>query len=578
MEDRRRRIKVIAGWGIFAFLILLTGLWYRQIIQGERFKELSEKNFIRLVPLRACRGIIYDRNGVVLADNKALFEVVIIPQEARDVKATVEKLSRLFAINQKKVIKEIKNRLFDPFEPVVIKNEVNMRIVTIVEERKSDLPGVFILAEPRRNYPFGKLAAHLLGSLGRMKGKDGKISGYGERELVGRTGLEERFETYLKGKNGGRELLVNSRGEQIGILGQREPVAGDNIILTIDKNLQEVAQKALEGKRGAIVVLDPENGDVLALAASPTFDPNIFTKYLSPEKFREVSGRPGRPFFNRAVAGLYPPASTFKIVVASAALEKGVIKPGTVWTVNNGEHLNLIEALAYSSDPFFYRLGEALGVDNIAWFSRRFGLGARTGIDLPYEQKGLVPDRGSKKTWYRGDIDNISIGQGAWQVTPLQMADLIAAVANGGKIYRPRIVREIVSPAGKIIKSFPVQLRGELPVSKANLDVVRKGLLEVVRIGTGRRARMNTVEVAGKTGTAQTTSKKFGPGETKPYNLRDDAWFDAFAPFKNPKIALAVLVEHAGYGGEAAAPLARKVLEAFFKLNHESTKKEVRNR
>ncbi|NOX96528.1 MAG: penicillin-binding protein 2 [Nitrospirae bacterium] len=568
MEDMRRRMRLVVGCGILGFLILLSGLWYKQIVQGKMFKELSEKNYIRLVSLKACRGDIYDRKGVLLADNQPLFKIVIIPQELKGAQETVERLSQLFKIDKEKVLKKIKSRSFNPFQPVVIKNEVDMKIITTIEERKSDFPGVFIQAEPRRDYPFGELAAHLLGYLGRMEDKKREASGYREGELVGRTGIEKTFQRYLKGNNGGREVLVNSRGEQRGILGEREAIAGDNLILTIDKELQEVAEKSLEGKRGAIVAIDPENGDVLALASSPAFDPNIFTKYLSPKKFKEVSEHPGRPFFNRAIAGLYPPASTFKIVIASAALEKGVIKPETTLTVD-GERLNLIEALAYSSDPFFYKLGEALGVDNIAYFARQFGLGEITGIDLPYEKKGLVPDRKWRRRWPRGEVANLSIGQGALQVTPLQMANLIATVANGGKIYRPRIVKEIISPEGKKIKSFPVQLKAKLSVSKANLDVVKSGLLEVVnkkgKRGTGWRARMDSVKVAGKTGTAETTDRKFRPGEAKPYELRDDAWFVAFAPFKNPKIALAVLVEHGGWGGVAAAPLAKKMLEAFFR-------------
>lgn len=571
MENRRRRIRVLAGWGLFGFLVLLAGLWYRQIIQGEKFEELSERNHIRFVSLKARRGAIYDRQGVVLADNQPLFRVVVIPREVRDVEETVERLSQLFSINKERAIERIKNRSFNPFQPLTIKNEADMRTITIVEERKNDLPGVFIRAEPRRNYPFGKLTAHLLGCLGQIKREDRDMFGYREGELVGRTGLEKSFETYLRGRGGGREILVNFRGEQIKILSERQAVAGHDLVLTIDKELQEVAKKSLEGKRGAIVAINPENGDILALVSSPAFDPNIFTKYLPPEKFRAVSEHPGRPFFNRAVAGLYPPASTLKAVIALAALEKGVIKPRTILIGEEGEKLDIIGALAYSSNPVFYKLGEALGVDNIAYFARRSGLGTLSGINLPYERKGLVPDRRWKRRWSPGEIDNLSIGQGALLVTPLQMANLIAAVANGGKMYRPRLVKEIRCPLeGKTVKSFPVQLKGKLPFSKGNLDVIRRGLWEVVNRkekerGTGWRARMDTVEVAGKTGTAEVTGRDFRPGEEIPYELRSHAWFVAFAPFENPQIALAVLVEHGGWGGVTAAPLAREILEVFFR-------------
>ena len=560
MEDRRRRMRVIAGWGIFGFLILLTGLWFRQIIQGERFEELAERNHIRLVPLKARRGTIYDRKGVVLADNQPLFRVIIIPQELKNVGQTAERLSQLLAMDKEKIVKKMENRSFSPFRPVAIKNEVDMRTITMVEENRGDLPGVFIQAEPRRNYLFGKLAAHLLGCLGRREG-----------ELVGRTGLERSFETYLRGRGGGREILVNSRGEQLGVLGEKLAVPGYNLILTIDKELQKAAEKSLQGKRGSIVAIDPRSGDILALASSPAFDPNIFTKHLSPEKFRELSEYPGRAFFNRAVAGLYPPASTFKIVIALAALEKGIIEPGAILASEDGRQIDMIEALARSSNLFFFKLGRTLGVDGISYFARQLGLGVLSGIDLPYERKGLVPDKGWKESWPRGEIDNLSIGQGALQVTPLQMANLIAAVAQGGNIYRPRLVREIVSPEGKVIKSFPVQLKRKLPLSPANLDVIRRGLGSAVSWGTGRRAGMDTVEVAGKTGTAEVTGRRFQPGEERPYELRPHAWFVGFAPQENPQIALAILVEHGGWGGVIAAPLAREVLEAFFSqkdINH----------
>ncbi len=564
-------MRVIAILGMFGFLILLTSLWFRQIIQGERFKELAERNHVRLIPLKARRGTIYDRQGVVLADNQPLFRVVIIPQELRDVEQTVKKLSQLLAIDKENIVEAIRNNFFSPFRPIVVKNEVDMRTITIIEERRGDLPGVFIQAEPRRNYPFGKLAAHLLGHLGRIKAEDKEVPGYRQGGLVGRTGLERSFEVYLRGRDGGQEILVNSRGEQLGILGERPALAGYNLILTIDKELQKVAEQSLQGKRGAIVAIDPRSGDILALASSPAFDPNIFTKRLSPEKFRELSEYPGRPFFNRAVTGLYPPASTFKTVIALAALEKGIMGPQDTLANEDGRQIDVVEALARSSNLFFFKLGRELGVDGISYFARQLGLGALSGIDLPHERKGLVPDKGWKERWPRGEIDNLSIGQGALQATPLQMANLIAAIAQGGKIYRPRLVQEIISPEGEVVRYFPVQLKGRLPLSPANLDVIKKGLEGTVEWGTGRRARMDTVKVAGKTGTAEVTSRRFRPGEERPYKLRPHAWFLSFAPQENPQIALAVLVEHGGWGGVIATSLTREVMEAFFgreNINH----------
>ncbi len=581
MEEVRRRVKVLVSLGILPFLVLLSVLWYRQVIQGDKYKDLSQRNYIRLVPLRACRGTVYDRKGRVLADTEPLFRIVIIPQELRSRRETARKLAQLMGMEEAQILRKLKIHSFNPFKAVVIKDEVDMETVTAIEERKRELAGVFIQVEPRRAYPFPPLAGHLLGYLGRMSKEE--IGQYRGDELIGRSGIEKAFDAYLRGRSGGREVLVNFRGEQVSILGEKEPRAGNDLILTIDKELQEVAERSLQGRRGAVVAIDPENGDILALVSSPNFDPNIFTRHLSRAEYDALDSDPGDPLVNRAISGLYRPASTFKIVTASAALEKGVVEAATClecegtylrrghpfrcWEERGHGRINVVDALAYSCDIFFYKIGEVLGVDNLSYFSRRFGLGELTGIELPYEKRGLVPAKGWRRRWHLGEIFNLAIGQEeSLKVTPLQMANLVAAVANGGTLFRPRLVKEIRSAEGELIKAIPVRKRGNLPCSSETLAAVNKGLWEAVNKdgGTGRRARLASVEVAGKTGTDQVVRRKFRPGEEIPYRLRDHAWFVAFAPYEKPKIALTVLIEHGESGGRVAAPIAREILESFF--------------
>lgn len=584
MEEVRRRLKVLVSLGILPFLVLLSVLWYRQIIQGDKYEDLSRKNYIRLVPLKARRGTVYDRKGRVLADTEPLFQIVIIPQEWRRSRETVQKLAQLIGMEEEEILRKLKRHSFNPFKAVVIKDEVDMETVTAIEERKSELAGVFIRVEPRRSYPLPPLAGHLLGYIGQVSKEE--IGQYQAGDLIGRSGIEKAFDAYLRGRSGRREVLVNFRGEQVSILGEKKPRDGNDLILTIDKELQEVAERSLQGRRGAIVAIDPENGDILALASSPTFDPNMFTRHLPPAEYEKISRHPGSPFFNRAISGIYHPASTFKIVVASAALEKGVVEAATrlmcegiylrrghpfrCWDERGHGRINIVDALAYSCNIFFYKVGEVLGVENISYFSRRFGLGELTGIELPYEKRGLVPAKGWRRRWHLGEILNLAIGQEkSLKVTPLQMANLVAAVANGGTLFRPRLVKEIRSGEGELIKAIPVRKQGSLRLSSETLAAVKKGLWEAVNkeSGTGRRARLTSVEVAGKTGTDQVVRRKFGPGEEIPYELRDHAWFVAFAPYEKPKIALAVVIEHGGSGGRVAAPIAREILEKFFRIS-----------
>jgi penicillin-binding protein 2 len=557
-----------------------------QIIQGEHFAELAERNSIRLVNLRAPRGTIYDRNRAILAQNAPLFRVVAIPGEVTDKNRVARRVSELLALDEENVLKKIDARNLNPFLPVLLVSGISLQETTVIKEHQGELPGVFVETVPRRDYPHGSLAFHIIGYVGKISAArwaELRELGYPIDHIVGKYGIESSFDASLQGKYGAREVLVNVMGEEIKILSEREPVRGNDIILTIDLRLQEIVERNLKGKRGSIVAIDPLSGNILAMASYPVIDPNIFTVPLDREKFAAIMGDPARPFLNRAISGTYPPGSTFKIITAMAGLEKGVIDSKThfhchgvlrrarasfhCWYEGGHGRVNVTEALAASCNIFFYEVAALLGVKNIEHFARSSGLGELTGIDLPREARGNIPQAGGRERWSLGDIFHLGIGQGEILVTSLQMTALMAAVANGGVLYRPRFVSEIRSPQGEIIEVFPAEPRKRLPVSERTLDLVRYGMWKTVNEtwGTGRRAALPEVEVAGKTGTAQVVGLEFRGREEVPFEFRHHAWFFGFAPFENPKIALTVMIEHGESGGIVAAPIAQKIFKEFLK-------------
>lgn len=580
-----QRIRTIRWVMIILFLILAGRLWQMQIIQGEYFAELAERNRIRLVSLRAPRGTIYDRNGAVLAQNAPLFRLIAIPAEIRDESKIAKRISELLGLDEKSVLKKIETGDINPFSPVLIAAGLSLEEVTVIKENQREIPGIFVEAVPRRDYPHGNLAFHIIGYVGEIppaRWIELREIGYPIDHIIGKDGIESFFDASLQGEDGAREILVNVRGEEIKILSERAPIRGNDIVLTIDLRLQEIVERNLRGKRGSIVAIDPLSGDILALASSPAIDPNIFALPLEKGKLTAIKDDPARPFFNRAISGVYPPGSMFKIVMAMAGIEKGVINDETrfhcygtlrrdgvsfyCWREDGHGKVNVTEALAASCNIFFYEVAALLGVENIEHFATRSGLGELTGIVLPGEAKGNIPGRDERERWFLGDIFHLGIGQGEILVTPLQMATLTAAVANKGMLYRPRLVSEIRSPEGEIVKSFPVELWKQLPISEDTLNLVRYGMWKVVNEigGTGRRAALPEVGVAGKTGTAQVVELEFENGEEIPFEFRHHAWFTGFAPFENPEIALTVMIEHGESGGRVAAPIARKIFQEFF--------------
>jgi len=592
----RKRLQLCSVAVLLAFSLLAIRLWVLQVLQGEQMRADSESNRIRLRRVQATRGSIVDRNGRVLVDSRAAFDAVLVPEDSPDLETTVEVLSHFLnqsAAETQGLLKEASGH--PPFQEVIVKRDLAWEEVVAIETHQLELPGVSIRVTPRRNYPYGPVLAHVLGYVGEASQADiDRDQRYRAGDLIGKAGLEKSSEEYLRGINGGQQIEVDAVGRELRVLDEMAEVPGNTLVLSVDLDLQLAAETALGGRPGAIVALDPRNGETLAIVSQPAFDPNIFAHGIRAADWKALLEDRYHPLTNRAIQGEYPPGSTFKIVMATAALEEGVINPFTrihcgggvqfgnhyfrCWKKGGHGSTDVHEALVQSCDVFFYQVGQRLGIDAIAQYARSFGLGAPTGIGLQHERGGLIPDSAWKRRrfqepWYAGETLSASIGQGYITATPIQMAELIAATAVGVH-YRPRIVSRVETPEGEVMRSFGPEPAGQLPARKLTLDLVRKGLVEVVNSerGTGKKARLPEIAVAGKTGTSQVVklAEKPRKNEEIPWERRDHAWFVAYAPAEDPTIAVAVLVEHAGGGGGAiAAPVANQVLQTFFDLESE---------
>jgi len=576
------------------FFLLLSRLWYLQVVKGEEFRSLSEGNRIRLKRLKSPRGLILDRNHRVLVQNRPSFIVSIVPEDIHDTEKVLSLLSDLIDISKDKVKQIIKASQSLPFEPITVKSDLSFKEVALLEEHRNDLPGVTVDVEDKRYYPYQSLAAHMLGYMGEIN--QGQIKREEFRyirpgDLIGQAGLEKVSNSYLMGEDGGKHVEVDAEGRELSTIGYLAPTPGQNIVLTLDLALQKKAEEMLGDQCGTIVAMDPQNGNILAMVSCPSFNPNLFAKGISRREWFELINNPKDPLQNRAIMAHYPPGSIFKIVIASAGLETGAIDEWSTffcggyiklgnwrfycWKKQGHGDLSIHEAIVHSCNSFFYQLGSRLGIDTIAQFARDYGLGSPTGIILPGENAGLIPDSQWKRdaigsTWYPGETITASIGQGYILVTPIQLACFISAFANGGFLYQPRIIQSVETPEGKILKEFPPFLKKEIPIQPESLKIVREGLRGVVNEnGTGWRARIPGIEVAGKTGTAQVAKlreQEKGEDEeedTTPEHLREHAWFVAFAPFDHPEIAVVILMEHGGHGGQSSAPLAKEIISAY---------------
>ncbi len=574
-------------------LCLLIGrLWQLQGVEGESFRALSENNRLRLKRTPPLRGIIYDRQMRVLVDNRPAFNIVLVPEDVRDVSVTLNTLAGYLgdpALLSTTTLPRDLRRL--PYQGVVLAQDVTRSVLVAVEAHQGDLPGVSIEVGSKRVYPTDGFAAHLFGYVGEANARElERFPKYRLGDMVGKFGIEKRWENELRGHGGGQQIEVDANGQRLRVLDEQEAKTGDSLVLTIDTDLQHAAEDAFKGKEGAMVVLGVNTGEVLAMVSRPAFDPNLFSRGIRVEEWHSLVEDPLRPLNNRAIQGQYPPGSTFKVIMAAAALEKGVIKPETrffcsgglpfgrhvfhCWRRRGHGSLNLQQAIAHSCDVYFYQIGQKLGIQNIADYARLFGMGKPLGVGLDHEASGLIPDaawKGKflKAPWLPGETFSVVIGQGYVTATPLQMAVVAATVANGGTVYRPHLVKRTVGVGGQTVKEYTPEVIAETNIHPEVLQLVRDGMRDVVNSsgGTGIKAKLADVVVAGKTGTSQVISGTRGKGKVLPRQYRDHAWFLAFAPYEAPEVAVACLIEHAGAGGgQVAAPVVRAVLEAYFKI------------
>lgn len=572
MLQKKIRISSLIIVGIF--LILCSRLWQLQILDDNKYKALSEENRLRIVKTPAPRGIIYDRNVTPLVKNIPFFSVSIIYDNRRQL--DTDALSSLLGMKKQDIEEKLHRKDNSPFVPIKLKQGLSFEEIARIESRRSDFPGLFVETDVGREYLFGKVGAHLIGYLGKVT--QSQLNSNGLRNLppdalIGQWGVEAVFDSELRGIPGEKIIEVDALGRELRMIQERKPVIGKDINLSIDINIQKAVEDAFRGKAGALVAIKPGTGEILALESLPSFDPNIFPRGITYNEWKSLMEDKKKPMLNRALQSQYPPGSTFKVIIAVAGLEEGVIKPDTKvtctgginygkWTFGcwkKGGHgtVDLHRAIVESCDVYFYEVGKRLGIERIHKYATLLGLGRETGIDLAKEKNGLIPNTEWKKekkglAWYLGDTFISSIGQGYVSATPIQMAIVMSTVTSGGHKYKPTLIKG------------DSELLETVSLKKETIEFMKEALSGVVNKpnGTAQRAKSSLVVIGGKTGTSQVVGgKKKGAVAER---FMDHAWFLAFAPVDNPEIALSVFVEHGGGGGAVASPIAKRAIEAYF--------------
>lgn len=590
LKTRIPLLFILAGLGFF---ILMVRFWQLQVMDADYYSELSQNNRLRLVKTTAPRGLIYDKNGERLVENRPGFDLLLVPEDITDWDKTRKMLGRIVGLTPEEIEEKVANaKKRPPYRPVKLMEDMSWEEMAKVESFKFEMPGINIDVSPKRFYLYGVATAHLTGYLGEINERELKsvpaTAGYGAGDLIGKHAIEKSLEEYLRGTDGGRKIEVDALGRMIRVANSSPSTPGNNIKLTLDLKTQLAAWDALKDKVGAVVAIEPSTGKILALVSTPSFDPNILSSGISQEEWNSLVNNPLDILTNRASQGQYPPASTLKPLVAAAALDNKAISPWTKiysgptfsfagrdyrdWNAGGHGEITVHEAIVESSDTFFYQVGLKLGVDTIADYIKSFGLGSRTGIGHINEKPGLVPTSEWKKRaygvrWYEGETISVSVGQGYMLATPLQLAVAYSAIANGGIIFTPQLVEEITTPDGVPIKTFVSEKKGSIAVSPEAVKGIRSALIGVIHEneGTATNLRSSTAKIAGKTGTAQVRRliEKVEDIEEIPYKFRDHAWFAGYAPYDNPKVTVVVIVEHGGFGSKAAAPIARRIIETY---------------
>lgn len=589
----KKRVIVIVVLMMLCVLLLTARLVYLQIYQHERYTTLARQNLLNLSPSEPNRGLIYDRNGVLLAENIPVFDLEVTPNRVTDMQAMLGDLSKVINISEEDLQQFNRQlKLHRRFQPVILRTRLTEQEVDRFSVEQYRFPGVNIKVEMIRHYPQGAPFAPVVGYVGRINAKELATlepSNYSATNFIGKTGVEKYYETLLHGTVGYREEETDAAGQVVRVMKNVVPVAGNNLYLTIDSRLQLAAQQVLDKQRGAIVAIDPRNGEVLALVSAPSFDPNLFVTGIDKKEYDALQNADGRPLYNRALQGRFPPGSTVKPLFGIEGLISGVVTPD--YSINdhgwfqlkNSSHIyhddvrtghgvvNLAKAIPVSSDTYFFTLADKMGIARMDDILQRFGYGKRTGIDLPSEASGIVPSPSWKqqvhdKPWFPGDTIITGIGQGYTLVTPLQMAFVAATLATRGQPWQPHVVLR-KTPVGGVAQTITATLLPKIEVNDSVWNLILNAMHNVVAnpIGTAYRYfRGTSYTVAGKTGTAQVFSLKKNQKDKAnllPVNLRDNSLFIAFAPIENPRIAIAVMVQNSSV---PAAQIARQVLDFYF--------------
>ena len=589
MEVLNRRLVILFFVPAAFFLVFSARFWYLQIHKGEEYRRFSERNILRVLHLPAPRGLILDRNGAEIVRNRPSFNVQVLPGEVSDLEDLARKLSEILGVSGNDLRKKLEKPIRQGrFAPVTVAPDISRDELLSVEKNMRTMSGVILEIGYKRSYPHGKTAAAVLGYTGEASGEEIRVNPkIGRGTQVGKMGVEKFFDGELRGTNGFRYMSVDALGKVVsdsfsgfGISGaKKDLVAGKNVSLSIDLELQKAAEKSLGKEKGAVVVMDVRNGEILAMANRPSFDPEDFSKNLSSAEWKRIRERESFSLLNRAAMGTYPPGSVIKIATAFSILREEVQDPYSVedcpgyhtigdrrfkcWREEGHGPTDLHDAVMKSCDVYFYKLSQKLGMERLSRYLRKFGLGEKTGLELS-EKPGLVPSRRWKRAalgepWYRGETAMLAIGQGHVTTTPLQVGVMTAAIANGGRVLEPTIRKG----GGR----EPARVVGEGPGGAESREFVRNALRDVVnaRGGTGVLARSPRVSVSGKTGTAQVVSLEV---ESKLKRFQDHAWFTSYAPSDSPEISVTVLVENGGQGGSVAAPKAREIIETYFRLRN----------
>jgi penicillin-binding protein 2 len=578
------RLVLISYVAVGMILLLLIGFWKLQVIQSDHYADLAERNRIRSIPIIAPRGTMLDREGRVLVDSYPSFSILLLRDDLRLLQRSLPAVADGLGLSKDDLEQQLEAAKFEPkFQPIIVKPEASQADIAFVESHRADLPVLELMMVQRRRYPHNGFLASAIGYVGEVSPKqleesDGR---YRPGDIVGKAGLEKEYNEVLEGTDGMRRVIVNSVGKMVRTLDDVEAIPGKPIQLTIDYDLQAIAEADMAGKEGAIVALDPHNGEILAMVSHPTVDPNDFAVRIPAQEWAQLNSDPETPLLNRAIQAQLAPGSVFKIVMATAMLESKAIPESTTvycpgyanfygrqfkcWVYGKKIHglENLHSAIVQSCDVFFYTIGQRLGIDRIAFYADALGIGHRTGVDLPSEESGLMPsedwvERVFHRRWYPGETISVSVGQGAVTATPLQLARLIGGIASGGVFVQPHLLKNYANPH---VDRFPL--------SDHTVEVVTDAMYGVVNEpgGTAGASRIQNVEFCGKSGSAQVMSydvrARLGLQGTK--RFKDNAWFVGYAPKRDPEVAVAVLLQGGlGHGGEVGAPIARDIVKAYY--------------